>query len=384
MKTRLLIMLTTGVIGFSGTAYASISVTPFDLDITSNDFYKTAPSYYPYLIMNRGDSQQITIHVTNNDTAPHTINLFMVKDTPRSDRTFVFEPNPLQIEPGKTATSTLTVSASTDADTGMTVMHTLIAQSTSFGAKSLAFYVQVSDKITPPSSDIIRHGPDGEMFSKDAQFDISESQAFDTIHYDVLPPIIPDGYSFQVMSGSDEEPTIFYAKERLSENTLYSEFLDAETLSIQFEKEEHFTYDEYLQFLNHNEQQIMINGKNGIAPSVEVKTENDTAFAESRVTVFLDNDVKLRLESSISDEQLLQIAESMISEKSVPVKALCEDENTILQDGVCMKKKSVCKVYHVLDYAIDDCNNHIPILLILSALVLICAIGAFIYTWRRK
>ena len=321
---------------FVSDAYAYVSVTPFDLDITSDDFYKAAPNYHPYLIMKRGDSQQITVHVTNNDTVPHAINLFMAKETPRPDRTFVFEPSHLQIEPGNAATSTLTVSASPDADTGLTVLHTLIAQSTSFGAKSFAFYVQVSDKITPPSPDIIRHGPDGEMFSKDAQFDLSEGKAFEIIPYDVSTPIVPDDYSFQVMSGSDEEPRLFYAKEQLSENTLYSEFLDGETLSIMFEKEEHFTYDEYLRFLNHNEQQVMINGKNGIAASAEVRTEDGSAYAESRVTVFLD-DVKLRLESKMPDEQLLQIAESMIREKSIPAKALCEDENTILQDGICQK-----------------------------------------------
>lgn len=383
MKYFVIFFILIGVVGFSGTAYSSVSVTPFDLDITSDDFYKTAPNYYPYLIMKQGDSQQITIQVTNNDTTSHTVNLFMAKETPRPDRTFVFEPSQLQIESGKTATSTLTVSASPDANTGLTQLHTLIVQSTSFGAKSFAFYVQVTDKIISPSPDPMRHGPDGMMFSRDAQFGLSESEAFAIIPYDVLPPSISDEYSFQVLSGSKEEPRLFYSKEPISENTMYSEFLDGKNLMIAFEKEEYLTYDEYLQFLNPNEQQVMINGKNGIFSSVDVQTEDDSTYSKSRVTVFLD-DVKLRLESNVPDEQLLQIAESMTREKSVQAKALCEDENIILKDGVCMKVEDDCKVYYVLDYAIDDCNNHIPILLILSALVLICATGAFIYTWRRK
>lgn len=319
--------------GFVGIAHASISVTPFDLDITSDDFYETYPNYSPCLIMKKGDSQQITIQVTNNDAIEHTINLFMVEETPRPDRNFIFEPSQLRIESGKTATSTLTVSASPDANTGTTILHTMIAQSTSFGAKSFAFYVEITEKITPPSPDIVRHGPDGMMFSKDARFDLSESEAFEIISYDVLPPSLPEEYSFQVMSGSKEEPRLFYSKEPHSENTLYSEFSDGENLSIIFEKEEYFTFDEYLQFLNPNEQQIMINGKNGISSSAEIKTEEGNAYVDSRVIVFLD-DVKLRLESHMPEEQLLQIAESMIEdEKSIQELVSVPNEKT--DDEIC-------------------------------------------------
>ncbi|MGY5149692.1 MAG: COG1470 family protein [Candidatus Nitrosopumilus sp. bin_68KS] len=149
MKTRILI-ISVFMMSFIGTAHASISITPFDLEITSDDFYEAYPNYYPHLIMKRGDSQQITIQVTNNDSTEHIINLYMAKETPRPDRNFVFEPSQLRLESGESATSTLTVSASPDANTGTTILHTLIAQSTSFGAKSFAFYVEITKQITPP------------------------------------------------------------------------------------------------------------------------------------------------------------------------------------------------------------------------------------------
>ncbi|MCV0392801.1 MAG: hypothetical protein K5790_05835 [Nitrosopumilus sp.] len=77
-------------------------------------------------------------------------------------------------------------------------------------------------------------------------------------------------------------------------------------------------------------------------------------------------------------------SQPLSEEKSEQAKALCESDDVILKDGVCVKIENDCRVYYILDYAIDDCNNHIPIFLILSALILICATGAFIYTWRRK
>lgn len=367
MKTRFLI-ISVFLMSFVGTAHASISITPFDLEITSDDFYEAYPNYHPYLIMKRSDSQQITIQVTNNDATEHTINLFMVKETPRPDRNFVFEPSQLQIESGKTATSTLTVSASPDANTGTTVLHTLIAQSTSFGTKSFAFYVAITEQITPPSPDLIRTGPDRLMFSKDARFDLSESQAFEIIPFDVLPPSLSDGFTFQVMYGSIEEPRLFYSKESLSENTLYSEFLDGKNLLIIFEKEEYFTFDEYLQFLNPNEQQVLINGKNGISSSAEIKTADDKAYVKSRVTVFLD-DVKLRLEAKMPEEQLLQIAESMIREKPVQELTPISNIESNKQTG-----DDSCPVIHFIGYAWQDCGSiwtwsilGVPLLMIIVA-----------------
>lgn len=369
---------------FFVTAHASIYITPFDLGITSDDFYEAYPNYNPYLIMKRGDSQQITIQVSNNDSTEQTINLYMVKETPRPDRNFVFEPSQLQLESGETGTSILTVSASPDANTGLTVLHTLIAQSTSFGAKSFAFYVEITEQITPPSPDPIRMEPDGVMFSKNARFDLSESQAFDIIPYDVLPPSLPDEYSFQVMSGSKEEPRLFYSKEPLSENTLYSEFSDGENLLITFEKEEYFTYDKYLQFLNTNEQQIMIDGKNGILSSAEIKTEDGNAYVDSRVIVFLD-DVKLRLESKMPEQQLLQITDSMIKDEK-PIQELASIPNEDFTDK--QTGNDSCPVIHFLGYAWEDCGSiwtwsilGVPLLMIIVAPI---GIVLAVVIWRIR
>jgi len=345
MKTILLIPLMIFGMFAAMPAYATIQTTPFDINITSNDFFESSPNNkYSYLIMKPGNSQQITIQVTNNDETPHTVNLFMVEETPRPARHFVFEPSQLHLEPGETASSTLTVSSSPDADTGTTILHTLIVQSTSFGAKSFAFYVEVAEQINPPSPDPLRRGPPGMMFSPDTQFEMSENDAFEMIPYDVLPPNVSSEYSMQGMSGSKEEPRLIYYKEHVSENTGHQEFWDNGGLLIIFEREEFFSYEDHLQFLNPNEQQVRINGQGGISSFVELQTtDGEELYLSSRVTVFLEDDVKLRLESNIQEKQLLRIAESMIKSNSVsePIsRAEFTDEQicgpgTELIDGVC-------------------------------------------------
>ncbi len=336
MKSRLLIIVCVLIFtGLVGTSYASVEITAFDLKISSDNFYESFPNKYPYLIMKPSDSQQIAIKITNNDSNPHTINLFMAKETPRPDRHFVFEPSQIYLESGETASSILTVSSSSEADVGTTILHTLIAQSTSFGAKSFAFYFEVTEQIHPPSPDPLRMSPDGLMFSPTAQFNLSENKIFEMISYDILPPTVPDEYSLQVMDGSKEEPRLTYSKEKYSENMLISEFGDdEEILQIIFEREEFFTYDDYLQFLNPNEQQVRINGKGGISSSVQLQTTDGEEYLASRVVVFLD-EVKIRLESNMQEEQLLRISESMIKPNMVSEPMSEEEEPYVDPDHIC-------------------------------------------------
>lgn len=351
MKTSFLIIAFT-LMGFFGTAYATIQITPFDIDITSDDFFESSPdNKYSYLIMKPGDSQQITIQVTNNDETTHVVNLFMAKETPRPERHFVFESSQLHLKPGETVSSTLTVTASPDADAGTTILHTLIMQSTSFGVKSFGFYVEIADQIIPPSPDLLRRDPPGIMFSPDTQFDISEDDAFEIIPYDVLPPDVSGEYSMQGMSGSKEEPRLIYSKEHVSENTGHREFWDDGGLLIIFEKEEFFSYEDHLQFLNPNEQQVQINGQDGISSFVELQTtDGEELYLNSRVTVFLDEDVKLRLESNMQEEELLRIAESMI--KSNPVSEPTSEEEPYVDPD------QICPPGLVLDWdiCIDECR----------------------------
>ena len=111
-------------------------------------------------------------------TQLHTINLQMTKETPRPARSFVFEPDQMEIKPGDTATFTLNVSISQEASTGTTILHTLIAKSNTFGAKSFGFYVGVHEKVTPPEpEDMIRRGSPGSMFPSTTQFGIDENNA---------------------------------------------------------------------------------------------------------------------------------------------------------------------------------------------------------------
>ena len=73
-----------------------------------------------------------------------------------------------------------------------------------------------------------------------------------------------------------------------------------------------------------------------------------------------------------------------ISQKAQAV-PLCVDENTILRDGVCMPKQSDdCRVYHILGFAIDECNPHIPTSSILIVFGGIVGFSIFVNVWRKK
>ena len=314
MKSRFLILFTIGLIGFMGTAYATIVTTPFELQISSDDFIEPTPGKY-HLVMKPGDSQQITIHVTNNDVKTHTVNLQMTNDFQPPERIFVFEPNQLEIKSGDTKSSILTVSTSNDASSGTTIMHTLIAKSTTFGAKGFGFFVKVSDTVSPPSPDPpYRDGP-GMMFPSTTQFGLPEKDAYQMVPYDVFPPNLPTEYSFQGIY-DPEKPMLIYSKKPVSESAGEREFWNNGGLLIIFdEKDEFHSYDDYLHFLNPNEQQVLINEKNAILSYAEASMNSNEKTHSSRVIIFLD-DAQIRLESHMKPEQLLRISESMIVNES--------------------------------------------------------------------
>ena len=302
-----------GIVVFSSIvqAYATIETTQFDLQVSSDYFHEPNLNRH-HLVMKPGDSQQVTIHITNNDSKPHAIDLQMAKETPRPERSFAFEPAQLEIRPGETATSIMTVSASSEADTGTTIFHTLIAKSMTFGTKAFGFYFGVHEEITPPQPDIVRRGSPGGMFSSTTQFDIDENYAINKVPYNIITPNIPDEYSFQGMYGLEFPEQLIYSKQPVSSDTGELEFWDNGGLLISFFDKKDFTYDDYLESLNSNEQQVRINGKNGIASEYQlISTSNDQKiYSNSRVTVFLD-DVQLRVTSQMPLELILQIAESM-------------------------------------------------------------------------
>lgn len=315
MRILVIFILSIGLgMSFLFPAYGTIETTQFDLEVTSDDFYEPNLNKN-YLIMKPGDSQQVTIQITNNDSKPHTINLFMEKGTPRPERNFVFEPAQLEINPGETKTSILTVSPSSDASTGTTIWHTFVAKSTTFGAKAFGFYVEVDTEITPPLPDMVRRGAPGSMFSSNTDFDISEEEAIKQIPYDIESPDIPDEYLFQGTYGSGQPKQLIYSKTPISSDTRDLDFWDNGGLMISFHDKKHFTFDERLGFLGSGEQQVRINGKNGTASeSIPISTQNgEKIYSNSRVNVYLD-DVQLRITSQMPLEQILRIAESMVKE----------------------------------------------------------------------
>ena len=339
MKTRENIFLSfaIGMIVFSSLtlqAYASIETTQFDLHVTSEYFHEPNINKY-HLVMKPGESQQVTIQITNNDSESHTINLQMsTDDSLHKDRIFSFEPEQITINPDETKTSILTVTAISEASTGTTIWHTLIAKSTTFGAKAIGFYVGIHENPTVPQPDMVRRGSPGGMFSS-ANFDISEDDAIKKIPYEgISTPSITNEYSFYGMHGLESPEQLIYSKQPVLPDTRELEFWDNDGLLISFRDNKHFTYDQRLGFLGSNEQQVRINGENGTASgSLLISTSNDQKiYSNSRVTVFLD-DVQLRIESQIPLEEILKIAESMAPQN----KALCKSPGMVLVGGVCQK-----------------------------------------------
>lgn len=309
------------LVGFVGTAYATIVTTPYDINVTSNKFYEPNPNKFQ-LVMKPGDSQNIAITITNNDSKTHAIDLKMAKDGPRPGRSFVFEPNHLEVKPGKTESSILTVSASQEASTGTTVWHTIIAKSTVFGAKSFGFYLEVSEDISAPFPDMVRRGHPGSMFPENTRFNITEEDAINQVPYQTLAPKIPEEYSFQGIYGEGRQ-NLIYAKQPVSYDTDEFNFWDNGGLLINFIEPKKFSFDDYLDSLSAGEQQVKINGKNAIASESKLieRSSDNEIYSSSRVTVY-QNDYQLRLTSQMPLEQLLQIAESM----TVPEDAKENDE----------------------------------------------------------
>ncbi|QMU54760.1 MAG: hypothetical protein GKS07_07660 [Nitrosopumilus sp.] len=329
------------LVGLTGTVYAATDVTPFDLQVSSEYFFEPNQNKH-HLVMKPGEAQQITIDITNSDSKTHIINLQMAKEIPRSARSFVFEPSQLEINPGDTATSILTASASPDADPGTTIQHALIAKSTTFGAKSFGFFLDVSDQPNALSPDPVRMGSPGGIFSPATQFDLEEEDAMAMIPHDITTPIVPDGYYFQGIYDAEQ---LIYSKQPVSSDTRELEFWDNGGLLIRFLEEKHLTYDDYLESLNPNEQQVRINGKNGIASEsllLSSLSGNPKIHSNSQVTVFLD-DVLLRAESQIPLQQLLKVTESMIIKQNpVPEPTPTCEIGSILRDNKCVTAEPLC------------------------------------------
>lgn len=348
-------------------AYGTITLTPFDLNVSSDNFFEHTPSM-DYLILKPGDSQQLVIELTNNDSKPHTINLQMSRDEiHHQDRSFVFEPNQLYVQPGDSVTSILTVGANDDADPGTTKLHTLIAQSTSFGTKSFAFFVEVSETITPPDPDPFRRGSPGSMFPSTTNFELSEKEVLEKIPSSIKMSVMTDEYFFQGTYGTEPFLHLIYSKQDVTHDTRELEFWDNGGLLITLnEKDEYHTYDDHLQFLNLNEQQIQVNGQDGILSS-------------HRVTLFLD-DMQLKIESITDQEQLLQIAESMVysidDEDSHEI--ICAP-GPVLEDGTCQPPKPS-------DFRESETFNSSVIVLIQSigAILIIGFIVFYAIKKRRK
>ncbi|AFS82575.1 hypothetical protein NSED_03845 [Candidatus Nitrosopumilus sediminis] len=361
------------IVGMFAPVHGYIETTQFDLDMSGMHFYEPNLNR-PHLVLKPGDSQQITLTITNNDSKQHLINLQMsADDSFHKDRIFDFKPPQLKISPNETRTSILTVSASPDANTGTTIWHTLIAKSNTFGAKALGFYVEVSEQPSRPSPDPVRRGSPGGMFPLETHFDIDEDDAINQVPYNILSPKVPKEYIFQGMYGLEYPEQIIYSKNPVSADTTELEFWDDGGLLISFFENKHFTFDERLGFLDSNQQQIRLNGWNGTASEslLLISSNDQKIFSNSRAIVFLD-DTQIRIESQMPLDQILQIAESMIVEKT----------------DVKMKNMDGCPVIHFIGYAWEDCGSvftwgilGIPLLVIIVVPVIITLISII---WRYR
>lgn len=219
MKFLLAVIIATFFVAGINIAHASIITTSFDVKISSKDIFEPTPNKH-VLVMMPGDSQKVTIQITNNDSKPHTIGLQMENRAPRPERTFVIEPSQLEIEAGKTASSIITVSVSPDASTGTTVFHRFVAKSDSFGTKGAGFYLKVSERIEPPSPDPPRRTSIATLFPPGTILGVPESQVSEMLPSEIsLPSYLPQGYSLQGFSDTQRVSGFYYSDMPVTRNT---------------------------------------------------------------------------------------------------------------------------------------------------------------------
>ena len=231
MKRYLVILL--GLIGIIGTAHAESQVvlTPFDVYLSDDDFTVQGPNHN-ILVLEKGHSATVNIHVRNNDDIPHKITLSSPTDADSSTFSrFEFKPSEILVLPHETNSSAkLHLTVSNKTDTHSTFV-TFLGQSDVFGMKGMGFYVVVNEDHVQWTDYSLRVGMPGPAFPH-LVTDILEEDAEKLITNGLgTPRYLSPGYQFIGMTdwGEGGSQQFVYSK---------SSHVSNQTESIQVWQEE--------------------------------------------------------------------------------------------------------------------------------------------------
>ncbi len=297
----------------------SIALTPFDLYFEEEDFTTQGPNHN-ILMLNKGESASLNIHIKNNDDIPHQITMNDSRGVGVSGlfESFSFEPEQFTVLSHQTNSTKLHLTISNNADTHSKFV-TFLAQSDSFGMRGLGFFIVVDREIGEFVDHSMRAGMPGPAFER-LNTKISETDAEKLIDSGFgTPRYLPSEYEFQGMDGSEGHQRFLYSPvPTMTESTGFSEFWNDGGILILYSIDgPNVNNTKSLPFrvAQDEGQQIMINGMMGDA--VEKQTRkvaySDTTYDFPASISFFDDATKksVYLRANMPLDELLKIAASI-------------------------------------------------------------------------
>ncbi|MGI0058853.1 MAG: hypothetical protein ACREBJ_03715, partial [Nitrosotalea sp.] len=302
---------------------SSITLTPFDISFSENNFTKSGP-LHQILILKPNETASISITINNHDAIQHEINLNIASPQNISDfvDSYFFEPSTVVIKPNAVQQVLLHIKIKEKTETHWGIVP-LVAQSKDFGMVGKYFYLVIGDKNKITEADLslvdhsMREGLPGAAFPdlyNDYRSKPSDLQNFfDSITANKfgVPRYLPPGYTFQGLSRG----TFVYSQVPVTSSTESTSFWRSGGMIILYQiNEPNFDLSNWMPaFVAENEgQEIMVNGMLGVATQQEQRVTSEGFRYEfpSQVQFFKQN-ANVELRGNIPLDELLKVAASI-------------------------------------------------------------------------
>lgn len=307
------------LIGVVGTAYAEsqITLTPFDVYLSSGDFTTRGPNHN-ILVLDRGNSTSVNVYVKNNDDIPHKIVLSSPTDSNSSTFSmFEFRPSEVLVLPHQTNSAKLHMTVSYNTDTHSTFV-TFLGQGDVFGMKGAGFYLVVDDYLISRTDYSMRTGLPGPAFSY-LITDILENDAEKIISNGLgTPRYLPQGYQFRGVTDWGDSQQFVYSKSPVSNQTESIQFWKEDGMMVFYGVDgPNVNNTKSLPFkvAQDESQQIMINGLLGTVTEQTTRKvmESDVQYKVPSDLYLFDDDEKysVSIKANLPLEEILKIAASI-------------------------------------------------------------------------
>ncbi len=322
MKTRLLIII--GIItlsGFTSVVFAEesqdVMLTQFDVYISDDDFTTQGPNHN-IMILDRGNSTTINVHVKNNDDVPHKIRLHSPTDSDSATFSmFKFDPEEILVLPNEINSTKLYMTVANNTDTHTTFV-TFLGQSNTFGMKGLGFYLVVGDDFVQWTDYSLRAGLPGVAFPY-LDTDISEDAAEKIITNGLgAPTYTPQSYKFRGMTDWGHSQQFVYSPLSVTISTEMIQFWKDNNMMIFYGNDgPNVNNTKSLPFkvAQDEGQQVMINGLMGSVTEQTSRTvmESDLTYKVPADLHFFDDNEKfsVSIKANMPLDEILKVASSI-------------------------------------------------------------------------